>query len=71
MDTSYCDCLKTIANMYGKKIELLGKLRPVQKMPYTYPQGVIGWIREIAAADIVFTDSFHGVALSILYKKIL
>ena len=38
-------------------------------MPYTYAQGVIGWIREIAAADIVFTDSFHGVALSILYKK--
>lgn len=66
---AYYSCLKELGRVYGKPVELLGKLKPIRGFRYRYPQGIARWIESIAAADLVLTDSFHGVALSIVYRR--
>ena len=65
----YYACLKELERAYGKPVEILGRLRPVPGFRYRYPQSVARWIESIAAADLVLTDSFHGVAVSIMYRR--
>lgn len=44
------------------------KIKGDQIIPVTFPQ-VKDWIRYIAESSFIVTDSFHGVALSIIYHK--
>ena len=34
-----------------------------------YPVGVEGWMKEFATANTIFTDSFHGTVLSLIFNK--
>ena len=36
---------------------------------YVYPPSIENWIRYIAGAKFVITDSFHGLAFSLIYNK--
>lgn len=36
---------------------------------YNYPSGVKEWVKSIAESSFVLTDSFHGLAFSIIYRK--
>lgn len=65
-------CLNTISEQLGiKKINLL---YPKRAYPSVFPFGekrpsVSVWLDSILRADYVVTDSFHGVAFSILLNK--
>lgn len=50
-------------------VRLLNNSYPVKGLRYTYPPSVEEWIRRIAGAKYVITDSFHGVVFSILYQR--
>lgn len=68
-DDDYYQCLKNIGLNLDKDIILLGKMKPVKGFKYYYPQSVKIWIKKIASADLVFTDSFHGITMSIIYQR--
>ena len=49
--------LRTITNVY-----------PIPGFRYSYPPDVENWIKKLAGARFVITDSFHGLVFSLLYK---
>ncbi len=67
--SNYYECLKELGVLYNKPIKLLGRLKPIRGFKYHYPQSISKWIIGIAAAEMVLTDSFHGVAISIIYHR--
>lgn len=68
-DDGYYSLLNKIRIESGKDVRLLGKLKPEKNFRYEYPQSIRAWIKAIAQSDLVMTDSFHGVAFSILYER--
>lgn len=58
-----------ISKQLGKKAQLLTSVYPVYGFEYIYPPSIENWIRYIAGANLVITDSFHGVVFSLLYKR--
>ena len=36
---------------------------------YTYPPSIEQWLRYMSGAEFVVTDSFHGLAFSLIYNK--
>lgn len=62
----YCHCPEIrVMKLSGLSIERLDGMKLVWPSP-------IGWLREIMDADLVITDSFHGVSLSfVLNRKVL
>ncbi len=61
--------IRLLKKITKSPIRLLNNSYPVKGLRYTYPPGVEEWIRKIAGAKYVITDSFHGVVFSILYKR--
>ena len=53
----------------GLPARLLNNVFPVKGLKYMYPPSVKEWIMRIGGAKFVVTDSFHGVAFSLLYKR--
>lgn len=47
----------------------VGSVRQIKGAKCPYPQSVDKWVKHFATAELVFTDSFHGTVLSILYHK--
>lgn len=60
------DAFKHIMDLPAR---LLNNFIPVRGLRYTYPPSVRDWIRRIGGAEFVLTDSFHGVAFSLLYQR--
>lgn len=58
-----------VKSLVGIPVRLLNNSFPVKGLRYTYPPSVAKWIRLIAGAKYVVTDSFHGCVFSILYKR--
>ena len=58
-----------VKRMSGMPARLLNNSFPVRGLRYTYPPGVREWICRLGGAGMVLTDSFHGVAFSLLYKR--
>lgn len=48
---------------------LINNAYPVKGLKYSVPHGPAGWIKLIGSAKFVLTDSFHGLAFSLLYKR--
>lgn len=69
----YSDKFYMIAKKIGEELNLpvrsLGSIRHIKGVKCNYPENVDEWIRNIAGASYVMTDSFHGSVLSLLYKK--
>ncbi len=59
----------TLKENMGLPIRLLNNAYPVRGLKYTYPPSIEEWIQRIGGASFVVTDSFHGVAFSVLYKR--
>lgn len=53
----------------GCQARLINNAYPVNGLKYSRPRGPVGWIKLIAGAHFVVTDSFHGLAFSLLYKR--
>lgn len=63
----------TFAPLIGKEmglpLALLNYNLPHKNFKYCFPPSLKTWMRRIATASFVLTDSFHGVAFSIINKK--
>lgn len=57
----------------GKELELPVSLLnynfPKRGLRYCFPPSLKTWLKKITEAEFVLTDSFHGIALSIIYRK--
>ena len=60
---------KIIASKLGVTPRSIGSIRKIKGVKCGYPEGVEEWIRRIAGAKYVMTDSFHGMIFSILYQR--
>lgn len=60
---------KIVASDLSVTPRSIGSIRWIRGVKCGYPEGVEKWIRRIAGAKYVMTDSFHGMIFSILYRK--
>lgn len=60
---------KQIAEKLGYYCVSIGSVRQINGIKCPYPQSINAWVRQIASSSLVFTDSFHGTVLSLLYHK--
>lgn len=58
-----------IGKELGLPMALLNYNLPHKDFRYCFPPSLKTWMRRIAAAEFVLTDSFHGVAFSIINRK--
>ncbi len=68
-DEGFYDLAKDVADSVSLPIRSIGSVRKPNGYRASYPESVEGWIRRIAGASLVLTDSFHGTVISILYHK--
>lgn len=50
-------------------VRSIGSMRQLKGIKTAYPEKIENWIANIASAKYVFTDSFHGTVLSLLYHR--
>lgn len=60
---------RDIGNLLGLSVRSIGSIRRIKGIKSSYPESVENWIKRIAGAKFIITDSFHGTVLSLLYKK--
>lgn len=58
-----------IGNKLEKTPKLITSVYPILGFNYIYPPSIEKWIEYIGGANLVITDSFHGVVFSLLYKR--
>lgn len=64
----YSKCRK-IGNQMSLPLHSIGSIRRIKGVRCGYPESLEAWIRRIAGARYVITDSFHGTVISLLYRK--
>lgn len=67
-DVFYQKC-KEIGVSLNMPVRSLGSIRRIRGVKCSYPDNLEGWIKRIAEARFVITDSFHGTVISLLYQK--
>lgn len=60
---------KNIGSSISVPVRSIGSIRRINGIECHYPESIENWIRSIAGAKFVMTDSFHGTVLSILYAR--
>ena len=50
-------------------IHSVGSMRRLEGIHTHYPERIENWVKNIGTARYVFTDSFHGTVLSLLYHR--
>ena len=50
-------------------VSLLNYNFPKKGFKYCFPPSLKTWLKKITEAEFVLTDSFHGIAFSIIYRK--
>lgn len=58
-----------IADSLGMHRLSLGSVRRIKGAKCPYPESVDKWVKQIATSELVFTDSFHGTIVSLLYHR--
>lgn len=61
--------VKHLAECFGKKPRMISTIHYVKGFTYTYPPSIESWLRYIGGAEFVVTDSFHGLAFSLIFNK--
>jgi hypothetical protein len=71
--------IKNDAEFYKKAVKIgqrlncdihsVGSMRRLQGIHTHYPERLEKWVKNIGTARYVFTDSFHGTVLSLLYHR--
>ena len=67
--TDFYDKVLTFTKKNGQQVHSIGSLRRLKGYVCKYPVGVEGWMKEFATANTIFTDSFHGTVLSLIFRK--
>lgn len=65
----FYDKAKEIGHDLNLPVRSIGSIRRIRGIKCGYPEGVEAWIRRIAGAKYVMTDSFHGTVFSLLYRR--
>ncbi len=68
-DPGFYDMAKEIADSVNLPIRSIGSVRRPKDYRFAYPETVEDWVRRLASASMVLTDSFHGTVFSILYHR--
>ena len=58
-----------LANRLGMPVTILNYNYPKKGYRYCFPPSVNTWMKKMASAGFILTDSFHGVAFSIINKR--
>lgn len=58
-----------LGRLFGCDVKSIGSMRRPKGIKTSYPERIEKWVSNIAGAKYVFTDSFHGTVLSLLYHK--
>jgi len=58
-----------VSRQIGLPLLLLNHNYPKKGFKYHFNPSVNQWVRRMAGSSFILTDSFHGVAFSIIYKK--
>lgn len=66
---SQLDMCRLLSKSTDIKARMISNVYPLSGFEYCYPPAVKGWIEQIAGADMVVTDSFHGLVFSLLYHR--
>jgi len=61
--------MPVVSEKMGMPVLLLNHNFPKKGYKYHFNPTVSQWVRRMAGASFVITDSFHGVAFSIIYRK--
>lgn len=61
--------VRDLCSELGEKGKVISTIRPVRGFSYVYPPSLEKWLSYIASAKFVITDSFHGVAFSLIFQK--
>lgn len=60
---------REVGNLSSLTVRSLGSLHQEKGVKCRYPEGIEGWMRGIASAKYILTDSFHGLVISLLYHR--
>lgn len=60
---------KKVGEIIGSKPLLLNYNYPKKGFVYCFPPSLRTWMRKFAGAKFILTDSFHGIAFSIINRK--
>lgn len=66
---AFYDKVRNIAARNGLKCRSIGSLRRISGYLCAYPESIELWIKRLGTARYVFTDSFHGTVISIIYHR--
>ena len=58
-----------LANYLGMPVTILNYNYPKKGYRYCFPPSVNTWMKKMASAGFILTDSFHGIAFSLINKK--
>lgn len=61
--------VKNVGDIIGSKPLLLNYNYPKGGFVYCFPPSLRTWMRKLAGAKFILTDSFHGIAFSIINRK--
>lgn len=64
----YTKC-RDVGHHLSLPLRSIGSLRRIKGIRCGYPESLEEWIRRIAGAKYIITDSFHGTVISLLYRK--
>lgn len=60
---------REVGKLSSLTVRSLGSLRQEKGVKCRYPEGIEVWMRGIASAKYILTDSFHGLVISLLYHR--
>lgn len=68
-DKQFYDLAKKVASSMNLPIRSIGSIRKIHGYHSSYPETVQNWLKRIASASLIMTDSFHGTVLALLYHR--
>ena len=68
-DDGFYEMARSVALSMSLPIRSIGSVRRPSGYKASYPESVEVWIKRIASASLVITDSFHGTVFSLLYHR--
>lgn len=68
-DPKFYEYAKALSQEMKLPIRSIGSVRRPKGFRSSYPEKIEKWIRRIATAKLVLTDSFHGTVFALLYQR--
>jgi len=69
MTKDFWENIGSVGKMLGMRLTLLNYNYPKKGFHYCFPPSLETWMRKLAGASFIVTDSFHGIAFSIINRK--